>query len=653
MDKSAIELASGAQPTIDPHDIKMDVLIDEFKLAKDYVYQYTREFQQLDDLVDGVPVHKQEDTPFVGDTTLGSLVRSIPRQSLQQLPTFSAIVNGTKNSILALVCSFLLKKTAFNEDTFGKGLLSTLQIGTEQAITHGYAPFMAATGSMYNDFGTTMRLIHFSDTAPEPGVTDANESGYHFVVANLTPSRVRKILKTAKANSKTTWNIKMLEQVLAAAPRAKTYSIYESSARINVPGEQMGPTYEFVTRYETGPDSTVITFCPEVSEGPLRVMDSKSKWGYPRVMYLVIDPAALTPFGISRVRLASPNSNLLNIYYGNIASMLLLNSKPPIMKRGRFLKPVSLMQGAVWETNDPQADAKLVNLDNGALEHFVTFQQQLAGQVQNIMSATMNGMASDSGLGKTAPGVKQQDELMSVNTNQITKILENFLRQYALVALDTLLSEQSGEDKIIVDDNTKNAINNIVQQNNLTIAAANQNLVQGQAPQPLQNKIGSDNKFTMNWESFYQAIEEWSIEISVSISKDEMEEKKRGDLQDMLVVLAQNAEALGPEAQQKVKEITDMLMQDIAPDVAPIPDTPDAPAAPAAGPGQTATPGGQVHETGDMVKLLAQVTDPRVRAAIFALLGLPPETTPPAITPPAAPVHALPAAVKTPLTAKA
>jgi hypothetical protein len=31
-------------------------------------------------------------------------------------------------------------------DTFGKGLLSTLQIGAEQALAHGYAPFFTATG---------------------------------------------------------------------------------------------------------------------------------------------------------------------------------------------------------------------------------------------------------------------------------------------------------------------------------------------------------------------------------------------------------------------------------------------------------------------------------------------------------------------------
>lgn len=555
MNNDTQKLAFGEQPIIqDDNQINMQNLIDEFTLSKSYVEQYTRDFPQLDNLVDAVPLSYDPDVPFVGDTTMAGLVRSIPRNSLQQLPVFEVAVNGSKKNVPGIICTYLLKKTAFNEDTFGKGLLSTLQIGAEQALTHGFAPFMVGTGSMYNDFGTTMRLLHYSDSAPEPGITDHNETGFDFVVANLTQSRVRKILRTAEANPNTSWNVEVLRQVLAATPRARDYSIYESDPRKVQAGDAAGPTYQFVTRYETGPGSTIVTFCPEVPEAPLRVIDNRSKWGYPRVMYLVIDPAALTPFGTSRVRLASPNQNLMNIYYGHIAAMLLLNSKPPVLKRGRFSTPIQLKQGVVWETLDPNAKAELMNLDNGSLQFFPQMAQQFASQIQNIMggqTVTVNAGSKGSAFGKTAPGEKRAQDFMDLSTNQITKILENFLRQYALVALDTLFSEQEGVDRIIVDDETKNALNQI---------------------QP--GFVGDDNKFEMTWEAFYAAIEEWSVEISVSLSKDELDEKKRGDLQDMLVVLAQNARDIGPTAIQKVQEITDMLMQDKAPLIKPMGQTP-------------------------------------------------------------------------------
>lgn len=568
MNNQAAQLAGGQQPAIENNTgIDMANLITEHKLSKSYVEQYARDFPQLQTLVDGVPLNPDNDAPFVGDTTMAGLVRSIPRDSLQQMPVFSALVNGTKNSIQAFVCTYLLKKYAFNEDTFGKGLLSTLQIGTEQALTVGYAPFMVATGSMYDDFGTTLRLLHYMDTSPEPGIQDANESGYHYVTAHPTASRVRRIRDQAVKNESTSWSIAALDQVLAAAPRATNYSQWQSSARQNQAGEAASPSYEFITRFPVAsPDEPIITFCPEVSESPLRTIESRSRWGYPRVQYLVIDPAPLTPFGISRVRLASPNQNLMNIYYGNIASMLLLNSKPPIMKRGRFTTPVTLKQGVTWETLDQNADAKLINLDNGALEFFPQMAQQFAGQIQNIMGGKTQSVnaGSKSAFGKTAPGEKRAQAFEDSSSNQVTKILENFIRQYALVALDVLLSEQEGEDDIIVDDETKQNINILIQQKNQAITLANQTLPADQQA-PSQNLIGDDNVFHMVWEDFYAAIKEWSIEITVSLSKDDLEEKKRADLQDTLVVISQNIDKLPPEVVGKIGPIVDQLLQDAAP----------------------------------------------------------------------------------------
>jgi hypothetical protein len=564
-------LALGDDPTIWDADqalslvnttgIDMGALINEWNLATEYVRLYTRDFKFLDDLVDGVPLNHENGAPFVGDTTLAGLVRSIPRDSLQQLPVLSVSINGTKNSISALLATYLLKHTAFNEDTFGKGLLSTLQIGAEQALSHGYAPFMVATGSMFNNFGTTLKLLHFMDSCPEPGIQDHNETGYDYIVANLTPSRVRKILRAAKNNPDTSWNIAGLEEVLASTPQSTTYSIYESAPRRNQPGEESGPTYQFVTRYETGPDATIVTFCPQVREVPLRVIDNKSKWGYPRVIYLVIDPSALNPFGVSRVRLASPNQNLMNIYYGNIASMLLLNSKPPILQKGRFSTPVVLKQGAVWKAIDASASAELKNMDNGALEQFVPMAGFFSGQIQNIMGRPTSPGGPGGKPSGTAPGVEEQQQLMGTAVNQITKILENFLRQYGLVALDTLLSEQEGEEDIIVDDDTMEAINDLV-----------------------PGTIGDNHKIHMVWERFYQDIEEWSVDVEVSLSADQLKDKKRAEIQDTMTVLAQMAPSLGPDAVQKVQRLSDLLMQDAANDVGPMPPS----AAPA--PAQAAAP---------------------------------------------------------------
>lgn len=551
--------------------IDMNEILNEWNTARTNREKYTEDFVSLDNLVDGVPLNQQNKAPYVGDTTIAGLVRQIPRNSLQQLPVFSAKINGTKQSINAHLASFFLRQYIFNEDTFGKGLLSTMQMGTEQAITHGYAPFMTVPRTMDDEYGTTMRLMHYSDVDPEPGIQDASEAGFFYVVANLTKSRVRKILRAAEKNPNTSWHVEGLRRLLEIEPETMMrYSIYQSDPQKKAQQEYLANTYQFVTKYDVGRGGEFITFCPQLEDNVLRVIGNKSKFGYPRIQFLVIDPAPLTPFGLSRVRLASPNQNLANIYYQNIASMLLLNSKPPVLKRGRFTKPITLRQGVVWETLDQNAKAELVAMDNGALSQFKPMMEFLTSQIQNIMGQPFSVINNGGDFSKTGPGVKQQNRVQDIVTNQITNILENFLRQYALGALDTLISEQTiessvdpdtgepipNESVIIVDDEAKDSINRTAE---LEFK-----------PTPEQPDfippIGKDNKITIDWNDFYDMIESWSIEIELSIGKDELEERARADLQDMLVTILQNDDGTDPEMKQKAKELMDRLLEKTVPE---------------------------------------------------------------------------------------
>lgn len=580
------------QPPEQPRDygIDMQTLKNEWETAQTNRKHYTNDFPELDNIVDAVPLNHEDKAPFVGDTTLAGLVRSIPRSSVQQLPIFAAIINGTKNSIMAQVGSWILRKCVFNEDTFGKGLLSTVQVGSEQALTHGYAPFMCSASMNHSDFGTTMKLLHYDDVDPEPGIQDANEAGYFYVVANLTKSRVRKIRDAASENEGTSWNVPALDRLLEMQPESKRYSIYQSSARKNQQ-EDNAQTYTFVTRYETGKKARFVTFCPQIDDEPLRVINNKSKFGYPRVQFLVIDPAPLSPFGVSRVRLASPNQNLMNAYYQNVASMFILNSDPPLLKRGRFAKPVQLKRRAVWETIDQNATVELKEMSNSSLQTFVPMAQQMAAQIQNMMGGpvgNVNGGANALGYSKTGPGVKAQREDRDLTTNQITNIMENFLRQYALVALDTYIAERTrepeidpitqqpkpNEDTIIVDDAAKDAINRI-----------GEDQFKPTEEQPVYIPIvGDDNKFVIDWNKFYDAVEHWSVEIELSVSKDELDEKKRGDMQDMLVTLMQNADPNDMETRQKIRELQDRLLEKSVPESQRLgPAPPPAPIVPQPG----------------------------------------------------------------------
>ena len=79
-------------------------------------------------------------------------------------------------------------------------------------------------------------------------------------------------------------------------------------------------------------------------------------------------------------------------------------------------------------------------------------------------------------------------------------------------------------------------------------------------------------------------IEDWSIELTVSVSKDELADKKRGDTQDALTVVAQNAAVLGPGAVAAADTLTNALVQDLVPGTKPIQMAPPSAAVPGSAP---------------------------------------------------------------------
>lgn len=551
--------------------------IKEWDKGKEWIDGFTRDFPELDNLADAVALSSSKKAPMVGDVALASSVRQIPRASIQQLPAMSVEVNGTKLSIPAHVCEFLVRRMVFNQDTFGKGILSTMQIGAESALTHGFQAAMASIGNIMNDFGSTMRLIHYNDIVIEPGVFDISDSSYGQVRTRVTRNQLKRIRDAAKKNPNTTWNVEALDELIALDPSSENLSQYVSQPRDNQSLSLNNSTYDIITRYEYGPLGEITTFATNLKK-PLRKYNSKSKFGYPRINFLVIDPAQLTPFGVSRVRLASPSANYANIYLQSTAKMLLLNADPPVFQKGMFTTPVTLKRGALWQTADPNAEVKLQELSNSTLTQFENVLKFVDNQIYAIMGVTPNNLPG----GQQAGGGAYQNKVSStmekassdMATTQITNIVENFIRQYALTALDLFVSEQVGETPLIVDDKCKNAINQLARgefdkanpADPVTGMPAPDPMT-GQAPQ-FTPTIGDDNIINIEWAKFYEGIKTWTVDIDLSMSGDELEEKKRGDLQDMLTVQSQTADPNDPVARQRKIALEDELLKNVAPDVA-------------------------------------------------------------------------------------
>lgn len=151
------------QDTSTDDTMEVTDLINDWITDKEWIDGYTSDFLALDTLADGVALNHAKDSPIVGDVTLAGSIRQIPANSIQQVPVFSMIVNGTKYSIKASIASFLLRDKVFNEDTFGKGILSTLQTGAESALTRSFQAFTISLGNIGSEFGTKLKQVGYGE----------------------------------------------------------------------------------------------------------------------------------------------------------------------------------------------------------------------------------------------------------------------------------------------------------------------------------------------------------------------------------------------------------------------------------------------------------------------------------------------------------
>jgi hypothetical protein len=525
-------------------------LLNEWLLDSQWRYNFTIDYMVLANLVGGVAMNNVKNAPRVGDVRLGNDVKQLPRASIQQMPTFGVPVNGTRQSIKSAVCEYIVRREILNQDQSGVGVLATTQLIAESALTYGWQSSMTQLTTQ-GRMTTDMTFIHYSDIAIERGVLDFSNSSYFYVRTRISKTKLKNMIAGLKKKKKTSWNIPALEKMLESGPQAYAYSIRDSSVpQFNELVNASNNQYNFITKYGTGPFYEVDVFSPN-SDDVLRHTVSKSKFGYNRVTALVLDPNPLSPFGMSRVRQASPAANFVNIYLQSVAKMLLLNADAPVEVRGQYLAPVRLKRGAKWETLDPNAQVKIQELSNATLEQFQDVLEYAEGQVDAVMGVSAATGSGSSAYVNTAQAQAQQS-LQDNQTTQFTNSLEQYLRQYVLTALDLYISEQTGEGTIIVDDVCKDLINNL---SDATV-------------------VGPDNEYNLNWDDFYAAIQTLTVDIDLSMGQKAANKADIDTLQDELTVLRQTANPNDPTAAANADKLEQVLIQKTAPEISNMPNPP-------------------------------------------------------------------------------
>ena len=521
--------------------------IAEWKKSKEFTYGYTHDFRDLNTIANAQYPKSNSKKPNVGDTTIAGAIRQMMNKAIKQPPVISVAINGSKLTEQALICRHIVNDNILNPTSFGKGFIGSLKLGGRGAVTRGFNAFQVKATNLYGQYGIIPSLLHFSDIGIEPGVQDANLSSYFYVKTQFTPTKLKKIYAKEKNNKNTTWNIKAVKALIDAGPDGTGATEYSEWL---IPSEQTAATssdtYTIVTRLSSDPADDITSFSPTLTQS-IRNVPNRSKFGYPRVIFMVIDPAELSPFGDSRVRLASPNQNLMMALRQNVATTWLYNSDPTVVRTGLFTGSTALKAGGTISSTDPNAKVGLLTLDTSTAQQYDKISQEISGQILNMLGYNPGASLGAIGQSKTGIGAQTQRAGIDDASQEITNIVQDFIKQYILSALDLFLSEQDDTGILYVDDDTKKDIEAISP---------------GRFGDPT-----NPNALGVNWTELYDYIQKIDITVDTTISKDDFTNEKRAELQDTLVTMKQNDNPNDPVAAQKASIVQDELIEEAVPDL--------------------------------------------------------------------------------------
>lgn len=531
-------------------DPTVQALLDEWKTSKEKVDIVIRDFKRLDTISNAQYDGGSRKNPPIGDTTIAGIIRQIMRTAVKQIPHVDIAINGSRSTVEALICRNRVEKVLLNPTTFGKGLVNSLQLGGRGSLSRGFNVFQVTATKMYTKFGVTPKLIHFNDFAIEPGVQDGSHSGYFWIRTKMTPGKLKRIYEreSQKPSGQSTWNLPALKALIAMGANsngAADYGEYLTPME-NAKLEAGADTYDILTRYPNDPEKPIVTIVEGLNQ-KLRTVPNKSKFGFPRTLFLVIDPAELSPYGDSRTRLASPNQNFLMVLRQNVATTWLYNSKPTMVQTGLFTGATNLKAGGKITSTDPQANIKLLTLDTSTAQQYPTIRQDITQQIQVMMGMNPGGALGAIGESKTGIGAQKQAAGIDDAIQQITNIIQEFLCQYIMSGLDLYLSEQDGVGKIFVDDQTREDIMRI-------------------RPDAFPDPT-NPNALEVDWKQLYDYIEEIDVTVKTTMSKEDWTNEKRGDLQDAVTVMSQTTDPNDPEGMAKKKIVEDKLLDEVAPEL--------------------------------------------------------------------------------------
>lgn len=501
-------------------DVAKDVMSD-YEIARQYMQQITHDFWPIFCAVNARPLSgkKNDNRPYIADMSLASLTRQFPRNAIQQMPAMHAIANKYKTGAPTVILDYLLRNNVLNDNSFGQSLLQKFWIAFEYASTYGFAAAYTPFTKHNNTYSAPLKLIPYADIAIEPYVMSADEASYFYITSWWTKHDIKDKIAAAQSIPGSGWVLPSLEDMLAnGQPESRASQDQTHTIDSVDQADQAFMGYKVVTKFERGVSGQPGLMTVIGNGHVLRQMPILSKTGYPRIMFIVLDPDWQRPTGRSRAKLALPYWALNTAFMRAAAYSNEYNLNPAYLIKGmRGMGTIKLIPGNPIDAGDnPNADVKPIALETNTLEQAQSLIQFNTSSIQSVfgnVAGTVGSGTGNNGISRAPGFAKVQQNALDVDSNYNRRIMEDFIREYAMNALDVIVSNFSGTETILLDDQALQDIEN----NNITGI-----------------ELDNGNEYTIDWDLFKQEVKEIDVVVDYGSSEqDDKDAKTNKDIQAM------------------------------------------------------------------------------------------------------------------------
>lgn len=400
--------------------------------------------------------------PRTTDGTAASIVQKTPKRIVQQLP--SGKIHTDDEGWLQIVAQFILDNKILPYANEDYSLFEKCHLVIENGLTLGsvctYTPFLNHDGYYCPD----LSIPYWGDVVIPRGKKSGYSLPYVFIrswwqkddidalIDAETKRQNPKGKKSKKQSTESTWDVEALKKVKDYYTAKDAWALTPNELERNV--ETTG--IELVTGFQKGVNAKFYTFNPD-SDIVVRTKVNKDPRGEMPVDWFYGDVDGTNPLGRGVIELIGGLQNLIDsdmqAYQWNRAYSI----NPTIIKKGN-IGDVSLVPGGVIDADtDLQASVEALTIDTSAITNYPELYALQKSQLLNLVQSpdtSISSQVGNPGFSKTDAGVKQQNNLISVDDNAIEKRFEAWYRRWAETAINLYFAERSGIEKLQLDKAT-------------------------------------------------------------------------------------------------------------------------------------------------------------------------------------------------------